>query len=38
MRNVHDDPAYADTVRELKLELHRLQDEVGDERYCRDVD
>jgi arylsulfatase A-like enzyme len=30
MCSVYGDPAYADTVRELKDELHRLQDEVGD--------
>ena len=33
MRSVYDDPAYADTVKELKAELYRLQTEVGDERY-----
>jgi arylsulfatase A-like enzyme len=38
MNNVVDDPAYADVVKELKDELHRLQDEVGDERYHKDVD
>jgi arylsulfatase A-like enzyme len=32
MRNVHSDPAYADTVRELRAELERLRKEVGDER------
>ena len=37
MHNLIDDPAYADVVRELKDELHRLQDEVGDERYYQDV-
>jgi len=30
MRNVFDDPAYADVVKELKAELHRLRVEVGD--------
>ena len=30
-QNVVDDPAYADTVRELKDELHRLQAGVDDE-------
>jgi len=36
--SVHDDPAYADVVRELKDELHRLQAQVGDARYEKDVD
>jgi arylsulfatase A-like enzyme len=30
MMNVYCDPAYADIVKELKDELHRLQKEVGD--------
>lgn len=30
LRNVYADPAYADTVRELKAELLRLKAEVGD--------
>ena len=34
---VHD-PEYAGVVRELKDELHRLQAEVGDERYELDRD
>jgi arylsulfatase A-like enzyme len=38
MHNVIDDPAYAGVVTELKDELHRLQAEVGDERYPADVD
>jgi arylsulfatase A-like enzyme len=38
MVNVVDDPAYAQVVKELKDELHRLQAEVGDERYPKDVD
>jgi arylsulfatase A-like enzyme len=38
IRNVYDDPAYASVVKELKQELHRLMDEVGDERYEKDVD
>ena len=38
LNNVYDDPAYRDTVRELKRELHRLQAEVGDERYHKDTD
>ncbi len=31
IRNVYHEPAYADVVRELKVELHRLQRESGDE-------
>ena len=38
LNNVVDDPAYADLVVALKEELHRLQAEVGDERYPLDVD
>ncbi len=38
MNNVINDPAYRQTVIELKTELHRLQDEVGDERYPLDTD
>ena len=38
MNNVVNDPAYAGVVRELKDELHRLQAEVGDERYHKDTD
>jgi arylsulfatase A-like enzyme len=38
LQNVYHDPAYADTVRALTLELHRLQAEYGDERYEKDVD
>jgi arylsulfatase A-like enzyme len=30
MNNVYGDPAYADTVRELKTELYRLKEQVGD--------
>ncbi len=36
MRSVYDDPAYADVLRKLTDELHRLQAEVGDERYWKD--
>ena len=36
MKNVYADPQYADVVRELKDELHRLQQEVGDE-PCEEV-
>ena len=38
LNNVVDDPAYVELVVELKAEMHRLQAEVGDERYHLDVD
>ena len=38
LNSVVDDPAYAELVKELKDEMHRLQAEVGDERYPLDVD
>ena len=38
MNNVYDDPTNAKLVEELKTELHRLQAEVGDERYPKDTD
>lgn len=38
LHDVHDDPKFADIAKELKLELHRLQEEVGDERYAKDTD
>jgi arylsulfatase A-like enzyme len=38
LRNIVDDPAYADVAAELRDELHRLQAEVGDQRYVKDVD
>jgi len=38
LNSVFDDPVYADTVKELKETLHKLQAEVGDERYYKDVD
>ena len=38
MLNVVCDPAYAAVFAELKAELHRLQAEVGDERYRLDTD
>ena len=38
LHSVYADPAYAEVVRELKAELHRLQEKVGDERYTADVD
>ncbi|MBT7068736.1 MAG: DUF4976 domain-containing protein, partial [Verrucomicrobia bacterium] len=38
LNNVVHDPAYAGVVEELKEELHRLQAEVGDSRYEKDID
>jgi len=38
LNNVYDDPDYAIVAKELKEALHRLQSEVGDERYGKDVD
>jgi len=38
LNNVVNDPAYAGVVKELKDELHRLQADVGDERYHKDTD
>ena len=38
LNNVYGDPAYSSVCNELKNELHRLQAEVGDERYRKDVD
>jgi arylsulfatase A-like enzyme len=38
LNNLYHDPAYADTIKKLKQELHRLQDCVGDERYSLDID
>jgi arylsulfatase A-like enzyme len=37
LHNVYDNPAYAEVVAELTDELHRLQAEVGDERYYKDL-
>ncbi len=37
MHNVVDDPAYAEIVKELKDEMHKLQEQVGDERYPKDI-
>jgi len=37
LNNVHSDPAYSDIVERLTKELHRLQDDVGDSRYEKDV-
>ena len=36
MNNVANDPAYADIRRQLTVELHRLQAELGDQRYAAD--
>ena len=38
LRNVVHDPAYAGVAAELRDTLHRLQAEVGDQRYAADVD
>ena len=38
LHNVVGDPAYREIVAELKAELHRLQAELGDERYPDDRD
>ena len=37
LKNVYGDPGYAIIAEELKEALHRLQSEVGDERYGKDV-
>jgi arylsulfatase A-like enzyme len=36
LNSVYSDPEYADIVKDLKDELHRLQAEVGDARYEKD--
>jgi arylsulfatase A-like enzyme len=38
LHSVIDDPAYAGPSAKLRNELHRLQAEVGDERYVKDAD
>ena len=38
LNDVFNDSAYAAVSRELRKELHRLQAEVGDERYPKDKD
>ena len=38
INNVYSNPEYSDIVADLKDELHRLQNEVGDERYSKDTD
>jgi len=37
LNNVYSNPAYADIIKELKTELHRLQRKVGDKRYKKDI-
>ena len=37
LNSVYDDPAYADLVKVLTDEMHRLQAEVGDQRYYKDT-
>lgn len=36
MNNVYGDSDYADVVENLKRDMHRIQDEVGDSRYEKD--
>ncbi len=38
MHNVVNDPAYAETVTQLKAQLHQMQADLGDVRYAKDVD
>lgn len=38
LNSLYHNPAYAGTVKELKDELHRLQKELGDERYFKDCE
>ena len=38
MRSVYNRPEYAHIVKELKDELHAMQSDLGDDRYCKDVD
>jgi arylsulfatase A-like enzyme len=38
LNNVVDDPAYVETTKDLKDLMHRLQDDVRDERYYKDTD
>ncbi len=37
LMNVYCDPGYAGIVQTLKDEMHRLQTEVGDQRYSKDI-
>ena len=36
LRNVYHDPAYANVVKDLRAELRRLQEQVGDAPYARE--
>lgn len=38
LHNVVSDPSYTNVLQELKDELHRLQQKVGDQRYPKDVE
>ncbi len=38
LNNLYGDPAYKGVCSELKAELHRLQSELGDERYHKDTE
>ncbi|MEZ4619940.1 MAG: sulfatase [Caldilineaceae bacterium] len=38
LNNVVNEPAYAETVTQLKDQLHQMQADLGDERYSKDVD
>ncbi len=37
LNSVYDDPTYADVVKDLRAELRRLQDKVGDEPYHKEI-
>jgi arylsulfatase A-like enzyme len=37
MNSVYNDPAYADVIADLKTELHRIQNAIGDTRHAGDV-
>ncbi len=38
LKNIYYELGYEDIIRDLKIRLHRLQEEVGDERYEKDTD
>ncbi|MFA7160548.1 MAG: sulfatase, partial [Kiritimatiellia bacterium] len=38
LRSVYAEPEYAGIARDLKLQLHKLQAELGDARYAKDTD
>ncbi|HEX3033856.1 MAG TPA: sulfatase/phosphatase domain-containing protein, partial [Thermodesulfobacteriota bacterium] len=38
LKNVYNEPGYEDIIRDLKMQLHHLQEEVRDERYEKDTD